>query len=118
MATEIIETREVVDVPVVADATDRSAINLYHVVNFIVGLVEILLAFRFILRMLGANPNSGFTQFIYALSAPLMAPFAGIFPTAVAEGSVVEWSILVAMAVYALISYIVLQVVSLVLKRA
>lgn len=111
MATEVVQTYP-------TNVADRSAFTIYHVVNFIVGLIQIILALRFILRLLGANPASGFTQFVYDISAPLMAPFVGIFGSSVTEGSVVEWSVLVAMAVYALISYIVLQVVSLLVSRA
>lgn len=111
MVTQTVETTET------TAGADRSAFTIYHVVNFIIGLIQIVLALRFLLRLLGANPASGFTQFVFDISAPLMAPFVGIFGSTVAEGSVVEWSVLVAMAVYALLSYIVLQAVSLIVSR-
>jgi len=55
--------------------------------------------------MLGANAQSAFVQFIYSVSAIFMAPFSAIFKTTVVEGAKLEWSILVAMAVYALIGW-------------
>src|SRR3981081_3877769 len=45
----------------------------------IFGIVETLIAIRVILGALGASPGAGFAQLIYSLSAPLGAPFAGLF---------------------------------------
>lgn len=90
-------------------STASSEENRVTVVNgiwLVLGIFEILLAFRFFLKLLGANPDSGFTEFVYTVSGPLAAPFRGIFSTPTAEGdittSVFETSTLVAMIVYAL----------------
>jgi hypothetical protein len=65
-----------------------------------------LLAFRFVLVLLGANPGSGFVDFIYTVSRPFAAPFFGIFGYQLDYGhSRVELSTLVAIAVYALVAY-------------
>lgn len=76
---------------------------------FIVGAIEILLVSRFVLKLLGANPNSGFVDFVYSLSGALTAPFDNIFgvasTTTGSVQSVFEPSILVAVAVYALIGW-------------
>lgn len=77
----------------------------HQVIWYILGFVEILLGFRMALKALGANPESGFTSFIYALSNPLAIPFQGILNTSVSADSVFEWSTLVAALVYALIAY-------------
>lgn len=71
-----------------------------RVIWYIVGILEALLAFRFVLRLLGANPAAGFTHFIYALSYPFAAPFLAVFKITQVEGSVLEWTTLLAMAVY------------------
>lgn len=63
-------------------------------------LVEALLLFRFLLKLLAANPNAGFSQFIYALSGVFVAPFRYVFRTSAVGGSVFEWSTLLAMLVY------------------
>src|SRR5687768_5520512 len=68
----------------------------YQVIWYILGVIEVLLAFRVILKMLGANPNAGFANLIYTLSNPLAMPFRGIFQTAVVETSVFEWSTIIA----------------------
>lgn len=75
----------------------------YQVIWYILGVIETLLAFRIFLRMSGAYP-SGFTNLIYFLSAPFALPFRGILKTT-DEVGVIEWSTLVAMAVYVLLAY-------------
>lgn len=80
-----------------------------NVVWYIVGIIEILMAFRFVLKLFGANPGNGFVDFIYKISGVLTAPFDSIFGvTNKVSGdvhSVFEPSILVAAAVYALIGW-------------
>lgn len=75
------------------------------------GFIEALIGIRFILRLVGANPNSGFVEWIYAWSSPFVAPFAGIFgqessvtvPDAgVVTQSVFDWTALIALLVYAI----------------
>lgn len=50
-----------------------------RIVWFIAGLVSVIIALRFGFLLLGANREAGFTDFIYSLSAPFVAPFVGIF---------------------------------------
>lgn len=77
----------------------------YQVIWYILGLIEILLAFRFVLRLMGANPNSGFTAFIYAVSAPFAYPFSGIMRSSQFDNSVIEWSTLIAMVVFLVVAF-------------
>lgn len=87
----------------------------YQIIWYILGIVEILLAFRLALKALGANPLSGFTSLIYALSDPLALPFSGIFGiTATPQGNFFEWSTLVAAVVYALIAYGLVELMQLI----
>lgn len=81
-----------------------------QVVWYVVGLIEALLAFRFLLKILGANPNAGFTDIIYTLTAPLVAPFVAVFPSARVVGSVFEWTTLLAMLVYWLIAMAIVKI--------
>ncbi len=88
-------------------ATAPSTRPLYRgtqIVWYILGLVEVLLAFRFVLRLLAANPNAGFSSFIYTLSYPFAAPFLAVFNTTRIAGSAFEWTTLLAMAVYWLLA--------------
>jgi hypothetical protein len=86
----------------------------YQIIWYVLGVIEVLLAFRIILKALGANPASGFTNLIYSLSDPLSLPFSGILRVTVAQGSVFEWSTLIAGVVYFIVAYGLVQLMQLV----
>jgi hypothetical protein len=80
------------------------------IIYVIGGFIEILIGLRFLLRLLGANPQNHFVLWIYNWSSPFVAPFAGIFgqsTTVTGQGivtsSVFDWAALVALFVYGLI---------------
>lgn len=75
-----------------------------QVVWYIVGLIEVLLAFRFVLKLLGANPSAGFTDIIYSVTYILVAPFLTVFRVSQIEGSIFEWTTILAMLVYLVIA--------------
>ena len=75
------------------------------VIWFVFGVIEVLVAIRFVLMLLGANAASGFVKMIYGVSGIFMAPFNAIFATQEVSGAVFEWSALVAIAVYALVAW-------------
>ena len=83
----------------------------------ILGVLEILLGARFVLRLIAANPDSGFTQFIYGASAIFVAPFASLVPTPATGGMALEVTTLLAMAVYALLFWIVLRIIPIATDR-
>ena len=85
--------------------TKKAIFRSYQVIWYIVGVIEVLLAFRVVLKLLGANTYSGFTNFIYAISGPFALPFAGILGTTASSNLIFEWSTLIAMAVYAIVAY-------------
>jgi uncharacterized protein YggT (Ycf19 family) len=64
-----------------------------------------LLTIAFLLQLFGANPDTGFTQWIYEHTARVMAPFRGLFePHQVNDKSVLDFSILFAMILYAMVA--------------
>lgn len=68
----------------------RPLYRLAQGVWFVLSIIEILLAFKFILRLLGANPLAGFTNFIYSTTAPFIWPFITVFPNPRIDRAVVE----------------------------
>jgi hypothetical protein len=76
-----------------------------QVVFAIISIIEVLLAFRFLLKMTGANSAAGFTSFIYGSTWTLTAPFLAVFRTGNVQGSIFEWTTLLAMAVYGLVAW-------------
>ena len=92
-----------------------------YLVYFVFGLLDILLAFRFAFKLLGANPSTGFVDFIYNLSAIFIAPFAGIFNTSLAQGdvttSIFEPATLVALIVYAVLAWGIVALIKVISGR-
>lgn len=76
-----------------------------RIVMFVFGVIEVLIAIRFVFTLLGANAEAGFVKLVHDLSSVFMAPFDAIFNTQTVAGATFEWSALVAIAVYALIGW-------------
>lgn len=71
---------------------------------YLLGILEALLAIRFLLKLMQANPSAGFTSFVYAVTGIFTVPFEAVFRNLRAQGSVVEWTTILAMGVYWLIA--------------
>lgn len=78
----------------------KTIFRFNQIVWYILGVIEVLLGFRFILKLLGANQYSGFVDLIYSLTTPLVIPFIGILKGLSSGSSVIEWSTIVASLVY------------------
>jgi hypothetical protein len=88
------------------------SIKLTQAIYLIVGLIEVLLLIRFVLKGLGANAEVGFAQLIYVVTGPLIAPFLGLFgasPTV--AGAALEPYTLLALVVYAAVGWLLARVV-------
>lgn len=100
------KTTRVVDNDTVAPTYVQGLLTAARVVWFVAGVLLVLLASRFMLVLLGADPTNSFANFIYVTSHPFAAPFFGVFSYSIKYGvSRVELSTLVAIAVYALIAF-------------
>lgn len=86
------------------------------VVNYILGVVEVLLALRFVFRLFGASPEASITNVVYVLTDPLMSPFRAIARGTAADGAFFDWSILVAMGIYALIAWALIRLIEISVK--
>ena len=100
-----------------SEARSPIEVILARIVYYVFGVIEVLIATRFVLLLLGANPSAGFVSFIYSLSARFMAPFNAVFKTQTAGGATVEWSALVALAVYALIGWGLVKLIYVITPR-
>ncbi|MGI6777265.1 MAG: YggT family protein [Acetivibrionales bacterium] len=89
-----------------------------NVVYYILSVVEVLLAFRLIFKLLGANPASPIVSFLYGITGILVAPFAGIFRTIMAGGEdvslVLEPAAIIAAIFYALIAKGIVRLVEII----
>lgn len=80
-----------------------------QIVWYIIAILEIFLALRFLLKLLGANAGAGFTQFIYGATWLFAGPFIFVFRASQVQSNVFEWSTLLAMAVYFLIGWMIVK---------
>ncbi len=82
-----------------------------RIIYAIGGFIEALVGLRFVLRLLGANPDNGLVQWVYSWSTPFVRPFAGIFGrdatvvhgVGTATTSVFDWTALIALIVIGLV---------------
>ena len=87
----------------------KTIFRFYQVIWYALYLLEFLLAFRFFLKALAANPNSGFAAFVYGITDPFTWPLMGLFPVPARGGFIVEWFTLIAMIVYFLVAYALVE---------
>lgn len=78
-------------------------------------IIEVILAFRLVLKLLGANAENIFVKFIYGVSQVFVGVFQGIFTDASTEGlettAVFEPGTVIAMIVIAIIAWIVMKLI-------
>ncbi|MHB0924224.1 MAG: YggT family protein [Bellilinea sp.] len=77
----------------------------------LVGLLEGVLALRFIFKLVGVNAANAFASLLYAFTDFFVAPFASLTGAPAAGGMVLEVSTLIAMIVYALIGWALVKIV-------
>lgn len=104
---------EIINPPVVNQATKSQKIE--YVVYFFFGVLEILLAFRLILKLMGASLASGFVSLIYRLTEIFILPFNGIFSKGYTQGvettSVLEPATIVAIVVYMILAWGIVKLI-------
>lgn len=86
--------------------TVRYAIGkLNDFIQWFIAVLEVTLAIRFVLKLIGADPNNLFAGFLYALTDIILFPFSTIVhsPSIHPPYQAFEWSTLIAMAIYALV---------------
>jgi len=105
ITTPVNNVDPVVNSPSAVEPTNSQTAE--YLIYFALGVLEILLAFRLILKLMGASTSSGFVKLIYSLSGIFVYPFEGIFSRWLSPGlettSVFEPSTLVAIIVYAVL---------------
>lgn len=86
-----------------------------YIIYFLFGVIEILLIFRLLFKLTGASPVSSFVSFIYSMTQIFIVPFVGIFRQATTPGiettAVLEPATLVAIVVYAVLAWGIIQLV-------
>jgi len=90
--------------------------NARRITGAVFGAIEIILAFRFVFKLFGANPDSEFVKFLYGLTGIFVNIFKGIFAEMPLGGSdsnaVFEPSSILAIIIVALIALLVFKLMT------
>lgn len=81
------------------------------------GLLESLIGIRILLKLIGANPANPFAVFVYGITEPFLVFFKGLTTNPSFNNAVLELHSMFALAIYALISWTVVRLVSLIFYR-
>ena len=110
--TEIIK-KPVVSTPVRVGATDSQTYE--YLVYCFFGTLEVLLTFRLLLTLMGANYGGGFVRLIYGTTRLFILPFEGMFRRFTSQGvettSILEPSTLVAIIVYSILAFGIVKLI-------
>ena len=107
-----------VDTPVDSSLKKMGVVErLTQFVYFVSGAVVVLLALRFCLSAIGANPGNAFAAVVFGLSHPFAAPFLTLFGSnpSLGVGQSFQFPLLVAMLIYALLAAFVARMLRLVM---
>jgi len=93
--------------PVEKDNQNYAISKTVQVIQYIAGLLLVLLAIRFVLALLGANLANQFANFIYVVTDPMVAPFRGLLQVSEFQAGVSRFEIetLLTMVIYALVTW-------------
>mgnify|MGYP000885929596 CR=1 FL=1 len=84
---------------------------------WLLGILEGLLALRFLFKLIGVNPANTFASFTYQLTDIFVRPFANLTGTPEAGNMVFEFPTLIAMLIYALVGWALVKLVYLLFYR-
>ena len=86
----------------------RAMLYLIATVKNLFAFLELLIISRIILDFLRASGEALFTQWVHAVTNPLLTPFVGIFPAVeVSNGFLLEFHAISALIVYAIVGYLI-----------
>jgi len=115
-------TSSVTQNPVVTSRTVRSKYNVFsgdffiskinQVIFALVSIINLLILLRFIFLLFGAN-RVGFVSLLINFTNFFVAPFQGIFPSPVVEGSYLEFASVLAIIVWFVLAWIIAVIISL-----
>ena len=96
----------------------RGVARVSQVVDYLFYIVYALLGVRLLLALLAARPEAGFVQWIAEVTAPLYAPFRGIFPNVTVNGGYTfALSLAFAIAMYAILHALILGLLHMIAHR-
>lgn len=99
---------------------DALFMRVRRVANFIwllFGILEGLIGIRILLKLIGANPGNPFASFVYNITQPFLFMFEGLINDPSFNNIVLELHSIIALLVYAFLSWICVKMVWLIFYR-
>ena len=85
---------------------------ILFLIDFVFGIIQLILALRIILELFSANPATPFVAWLYDISRTLLYPFQNIFPSPILRGGfILDISAIVAILAYALLAYFITELI-------
>ena len=81
------------------------------------GVLNGLIGLRFLLKLMAANPANPFASLIYFITSPFLWMFQGLTTTPAFEGIEIEFFALIAIVVYSLIGWVIVQLMWILFSR-
>ena len=81
------------------------------------GVLNGLIGLRFLLKLMAANPANPFASLVYFVTSPFLWIFQGLTHTPTFEGIEIEFFALIAIVVYSLIGWVIIQLLWILFSR-
>lgn len=91
--------------------------KITQLIWLLLGILEAVLALRFIFKLVGVNAANPFATLLYNVTGLFVAPFASLTGAPAAGSMVFEFSTIIAMIVYLLIAWALERIVYVLLYR-
>lgn len=82
------------------------------------GILNVLIGLRLVLKLIAANPGSGFAQLIYGITDIFLAPFNGLVGSPVVGNGILEMPAIIALIAYTLLAWIIVRLFRIVFTPA
>lgn len=92
-------------------ASQETLRRVTSLIQLAFGVLNGLIGLRFLLKLMAANPENPFASMVYFITSPFLWMFEGLTRTPSFEGIQVEFFSLIAIVVYALAGWILVQLV-------
>ncbi len=97
--------------------SEESLRRIIGLIQIAFGVLEGMIGLRFMLKLMAANPANPFASLVYFVTSPFLWMFQGLTQTPTFEGIEIEFFSLIAMVVYALIGWIIIQLLWVLFSR-
>ena len=97
--------------------SERTLRRITGLIQLGFGVLNGLIGLRFMLKLMAANPANPFARLIYFITSPFLWMFQNLTRTPSFEGIEIEFFSLIAIGVYALLGWVIVQLIWILFSR-